>query len=47
MSEWRVSGFEEIRELGRGTQGRVVHRALRPDNVTVPAGGFHGAVNGR
>ncbi|MBO2455491.1 serine/threonine protein kinase [Actinomadura barringtoniae] len=24
MSEWRVSGFEEVRELGRGGQGRVV-----------------------
>ncbi|MBA8952299.1 serine/threonine-protein kinase [Actinomadura namibiensis] len=24
MSEWRVSGFDEVRELGRGAQGRVV-----------------------
>ncbi|MFI0444196.1 serine/threonine-protein kinase [Actinomadura sp. 6N118] len=24
MTEWRVSGFEEVRELGRGAQGRVV-----------------------
>jgi len=24
VSEWRVSGFEEVRELGRGGQGRVV-----------------------
>ncbi|MFI0486139.1 serine/threonine-protein kinase [Actinomadura sp. 9N215] len=32
MTRWRVSGFEEIRELGRGAQGRVV--LARP-----PAGG--------
>ncbi|TDD71814.1 serine/threonine-protein kinase, partial [Actinomadura rubrisoli] len=24
MAQWRVEGFEEIRELGRGAQGRVV-----------------------
>ncbi|MGP4023305.1 serine/threonine-protein kinase [Actinomadura sp. 3N407] len=24
MTQWRVSGFEEVRELGRGGQGRVV-----------------------
>ncbi|WP_051108854.1 serine/threonine-protein kinase [Actinomadura flavalba] len=23
MTEWRISGFEEVRELGRGAQGRV------------------------
>ncbi|GAA4097265.1 serine/threonine-protein kinase [Actinomadura miaoliensis] len=24
MTQWRVSGFDEVRELGRGAQGRVV-----------------------
>ncbi|WP_207709856.1 serine/threonine-protein kinase [Actinomadura macrotermitis] len=37
MAEWRVAGFDEVRELGRGAQGRVVlaRHAVRGTPVAI------------
>lgn len=37
MNEWVVPGFDEVRELGRGGQGRVV-LALHAESRTPVAG---------